>query len=94
MKVNTPIRRRPSPSLEVLVFKMGAWHGAIRRILAGWHRPFTINQLKIELHRRYPALIPARHQVEDIVKVMVERGALVRLGDGLYQRRELLREAA
>lgn len=94
MKRNTPIKRRPSPSLEVLVFKMGAFHGAIRRIVAGWYRPFTLNQLKIELHRRYPTLIPARHQIEDIIKDMVERGRIVRLGDGLYQRQELRRKAA
>jgi hypothetical protein len=94
MKTPTPFKRRPSPSLEVLIFKMGAFHGAIRRIVAGWYRPFTINQLKIELHRRHPALIPDRYQVEDIVKDMVERGLLIRLGDGLYQRRELRREAA
>jgi hypothetical protein len=94
MKFHTPIKRRPSPSLEVLVFKMGAFHGAIRRIVAGWNRPFNINRLKIELHRRYPTMIPDRYQVEDIVKVMVERGALIRLGDGLYQRNQARRQAA
>lgn len=73
---------------------MGGTAGMVRRIIYGWNRPFTINQIKVAFHRRHPGLIPGDFQIEDIIVLMVERGMLVRIGDGYYQRHQNLRKAA
>lgn len=52
-----PAKRQRGPSVEEFFFKMGGFTGALRRIINGWERPFTLNQLKIELHRQHPKII-------------------------------------
>ncbi len=78
--------RRSGPSLEEFFFKNGGFTGAIRRIVRGWERPFTLNQLKVELHRRHPKIIPAEFQVEDIVEWFVFSKQIECLEDGSYRR--------
>lgn len=90
----TSTTRRRGPSLEVLFFKMGGFTGAVRRIVSKWDRPFTANQVKVAIVRTHPELLPAQFQIEDILAVMVERGAIVQLADGSYQRPAKLQEAA
>lgn len=89
-----PARGARQPSLEELFFKMGGFTGAVRRVTARWHRPFNANQVKIAIVRRHLAMIPSDTQIENILEVMAERGRLIRLGDGTYQKPCHLKEAA
>jgi len=81
-----PYRRGREISLETLIFKMDGFHGAVRRVIQGWDRPFTLNQVKVELVRRYPALIPPDGQIQGILEWMVRRGRIEQLQDGSFQR--------
>jgi len=81
-----PYRRGREISLETLIFKMDGFHGAVKRIIHGWHQPFTLNQVKVELVRRYPALIPPDGQIEGILEWMIRRGKLEQLQDGSFRR--------
>lgn len=87
-------KRRRGPSLEVLFFKMGGFTGAVRRVISRWGRAFTANQVKVAIVRAHPELLPPQFQIENILAVMVERGSLVQLADGSYQRRHAIKEAA
>lgn len=84
----TPATRRRGPSVEEFFFELGGFTGALRRIIRGWQRPFTLNQLKIELHHRHPKIIPAEFQVEDIVEWFVFSKQIEHLNDGSYRRLE------
>ena len=81
-----PAKRRRGPSVEEFFFKMGGFTGALRRIIRDWERPFTVNQLKIELHRRHPKIIPAEHQVEDIVEWFVFSKQIESIDEGTFRK--------
>ena len=81
------------PSFRAFL-KMGGVTGMVRRIVYRWQRPFTVNQLKVVFHRQHPELMPGDFQIDDIVAFMTERGYLVAMGDGSYQRPQRLKEAA
>jgi hypothetical protein len=84
---------RRIPSFKAFL-KMGGVTGMVRRIVYRWNQPFTVNQLKVAFHHRHPELIPGDHQIEDIVALMAERRFLIRMGDGSFQRPQIMKEAA
>jgi hypothetical protein len=79
------VPRRRGPSLETLIFKMGGFNGAVRRIIARCERPFTVNQIKVAIVRRHPELIPAQSQVEDILAELVRTRKLESTDEGSYR---------
>lgn len=78
-------QRRSGPSLETLIFKMGGFNGAVRRVIAHWERPFTVNQVKVAIVRRHPELLPADSQIEDIVVWLVKIGKLERIDESTFR---------
>lgn len=76
---------RRGPSLETLIFKMGGFNGAVRRIINPWDRPFTVNQVKVALVRKYPELIPADFQIEDIVSELVRIRKIERVDESTFR---------
>lgn len=65
---------------------MGGTAGMVRGIIAGWQRPFTINQLKIAFHRRHPDLNLGDCQVDDIIEAMVRSTNLERIDESTFRR--------
>lgn len=78
-------QRRRGPSLETLIFKMGGFNGAVRRIIDGWDRPFTVNQIKVAIVRRHPELIPADFQIEDIIAELARIRKIERVEENTYR---------
>lgn len=77
--------RQRVPSFKAYL-RMGGIVGMVRGIISGWERPFTVNQVKIAFHYRFPALNPGDFQIDDILSLMVKRGYLERSEDGSFQK--------
>lgn len=78
--------RNRNYDLETLVFKMGGVSGAARRIINSWHRPFSINELKVALHRKHPELIPGDGQIEGVIERMIRSNKITYTADRRFRR--------
>jgi hypothetical protein len=81
----TQQKRQRGPSLETLIFKMGGFNGAVRRVISKWERPFTANQVKVAIVRRHPELLPANFQIEDILSELARIRNLERVDESTYR---------
>src|SRR6266850_4898874 len=64
--------RREVP-LEVLIRNYGGVAGVSRRIIFRWRGQFNRGQIRGALHRQHPKLIPARHQLDDLIAHLERR---------------------
>lgn len=70
------VEDRRAAAIAELVFKYGGVSGAVRRIVFGWRGRFSGVQISIALARRWPLLVPNKHQVQDCLDSM-ERQRLI-----------------
>lgn len=57
-------------AIAYLVFQRGGIAGAVRQIVYGWRGRFSAAQINIALRRRWPILVPPKHQVEDCLNYL------------------------
>jgi hypothetical protein len=78
-------------AIAYFVFERGGIAGAVRRLVFGWRGRFSAVQIEIALRRRWPLLVPNKHQVADCID-RLERlrviECIAQRHSKIYQRRE------